>query len=127
MGIEEKGLTPVERDVLAYVQAHQPVTVRQVAEAMATERGIARTTVLTHMERLRQKRFLSRHAVNGVNHYRATRSPEEVTHGLVADFVQGALGGSLAPLVVFMTERAHLSDEERCQLEQIVEKIEKEN
>lgn len=127
MGIEDKGLTAVERAVLAYVQAHQPVTVRLVAEAMAAERSIARTTVLTHMERLRQKRFLSRRSVGGVNHYSATRSPEEVTHGLVADFVKGALGGSLAPLVVFMSERAHLNEEEKRQLEEIVERIERES
>jgi predicted transcriptional regulator len=126
MALEDSGITPVEMDVVQYVSEHQPVTVRQVAEAMSERRGIARTTVLTHMERLRKKRVLSRTEMSGVNHYSVARSAQEVVRGMVADFIDRALGGSVSPLIAYLTERGKLTDAETAQLEKIVAKIEKE-
>jgi predicted transcriptional regulator len=126
MAMDDGGITPVEMDVVRYVTEHQPVTVRQVAEAMAERRGIARTTVLTHMERLRKKRVLSRAEIGGINHYSVSRSAQEMVRGMVADFIDRTLGGSISPLVAYLAERGKLTASETAELEKLVAKIEKE-
>ena len=127
MALGDSGITPVEMDVVQYVMEHQPVTVRQVAEVMAERRGIARTTVLTHMERLRKKRVLSRKEIDGLNHYSVARPAQEMIRGMVADFIDRALGGSVSPLIAYLTERGKLTEAETAQLEKIVAKIENED
>ncbi len=47
-----------EMQVLRYVGEHHPVSVREVADHVAATSGKARTTVLTVMERLREKGYL---------------------------------------------------------------------
>jgi predicted transcriptional regulator len=125
MGVEDSGITPVEMDVLQCVADNQPATVRQVADEMAERRGIARTTVLTHMERLRKKRLLTRREINGINHYSTTRPTQDLLRGVVAEFVDRALGGRLTPFVDYLVERANLSREEADRLERMVEEIER--
>ena len=56
-----------ELDLLRYVTEHSPITVREAAESYGRDRGLARTTVLTMMERLRSKGYLTRTEVDGVN------------------------------------------------------------
>lgn len=124
--MDRKGITPAEVDILHYILANQPVTVRQVADFMAEKHGHARTTVLTHMERLRQRQILERIESDGVNQYRATRPPAELLTGLVQDFVEQILGGSTSPLVAYLTKRDDLTDEEVAALEAVVQRMEKE-
>jgi len=124
--LEDSSITPVEMDVIQFVTENQPVTVRQVADAMADKRGIARTTVLTHMERLRKKRVLTRTDVAGVNQYSVARPAQEVVTSTIADFFNRTFGGSVSPLVAYLTQRGNLSDEEIFHLEKIVQKIEQE-
>jgi predicted transcriptional regulator len=45
---------------------------------------------------------------------------------MVADVIDRALGGSVSPLIAYLTERGKLTDAETAQLEKIVAKIEKE-
>jgi predicted transcriptional regulator len=121
----ESDITPAELEILRYLQKHQPATVRDVADHFAEVDGRARTTVLTLMERLRQKGHVSRRRVSGVNQYE-TRTPEaQVTEGLVRSFVQQILGGTVAPLLHFLgTEARHLSEEEVAELKRIAGELE---
>jgi predicted transcriptional regulator len=119
MGQREK-IGAAQLEVLRYVQDHHPVTVRQVADHVAETRGLARTTALNVMERLREKGYLRREVVDGVFHYSPVQSKTQLLRGLVRDFVEQALGGSLEPFVSYLAEEVDLSDEE---LEQLRRKI----
>jgi len=99
-------------EILRYVQDHHPVTVRQVAEHLARTRGLTRTTALNVMERLREKGYLTRALVDGVYHYSPSVSKAQLLRGLVRDFVDQVLGGSLEPFVAYLAEEASLSEEE---------------
>lgn len=99
-------------EILRYVQDHHPVTVRQVAEHLARTRGLTRTTALNVMERLREKGYLTRALVGGVYHYSPNVSKAQLLRGLVHDFVDRVLGGSLEPFVAYLAEEASLSEEE---------------
>lgn len=106
--------------ILQYVTDHQPVTVRQVAEHLAETRGLTRTTALNVMERLREKGYLTRKQIGGVYHYSPQIPKSLLLRGLVRDFVEQTLGGSLEPFVAYLVEEANLSEAEIEQLRQHV-------
>src|SRR5215469_15255163 len=99
-----------EMQVLRYVAEQHPVSVREVADHVAATSGKARTTVLTVMERLREKGYLARRRKGGVYLYSPKRSQADVLRNLVADFVREALGGSVSPFVAYLAEEGNLKD-----------------
>jgi predicted transcriptional regulator len=113
-----------EMQVLRYVVDRHPVSVREVADHVAATSGKARTTVLTVMERLRDKGYLVRRKKGGVYLYRPKRSQAEVLRNLVADFVREALGGSVSPFVAYLAEEGNLNDEEVRELARLVADLE---
>ena len=54
---KQKSLGRVELEMLQYIDSHQPVTVRQVVDYWLDRHGQARTTVMTVMDRLKEKGF----------------------------------------------------------------------
>jgi len=113
-----------EMQVLRYVADRHPVSVREVADHVAATSGKARTTVLTVMERLRDKGYLVRRKKGGVYLYSPKRSQAEVLRNLVADFVREALGGSVSPFVAYLAEEGNLNDEEVRELARLVADLE---
>ena len=113
-----------ELDTLRFVSENAPITVGEVVKGYGTPRGLARTTVLTVMDRLLAKGFLTRRRVAGVYKY----SPR-IEHGalltrLVDDFVKGSLGGSLTPFVAYLADTRGASQEEIEELRRMVESLE---
>ena len=88
--------------------------------------GLARSTVLTMMERLRRKGYLSRRMDDGIYRYE-TRGGEQLLSGLVGRFVDKALGGSLSPFAAYLSEREKISDHELRELEQVVNRLRKQS
>ena len=110
-----------ELALLRWVASQQDgTTVGEAAGAIGIERGWARTTVLTMMERLRSKGLLERDQAEGVFRYRAASSAREIELGAVGNFVQRALGGSFRPLVAYLVEEAEVSSAELAELEALV-------
>ena len=124
MGRGREAIGREEMQVLRYVADHHPVSVREVADHVAATAGKARTTVLTVMERLREKGYLARRRKGGVYLYSPKRSQAEVLRNLVADFVREALGGSVAPFVAYLAEEGNLKDEEVRELARLVADLE---
>jgi len=112
--------------VLRYVLENEPVTARQVADALADSKGFARTTTHTLLERLLKKDYLQRHSEEGVFRYTTCSGKAEVMKDIVGEFVDTALGGSLSPFVAFLTERAKLSENEVAELNRLLDRIEDE-
>ena len=53
-------LTPLELDIMKAVWRNSPITVRDVQDSIRPDRNLAYTTVMTIMDRLYHKGFLSR-------------------------------------------------------------------
>ena len=115
-------VSAAELQVLHYVHDHHPVTVRAVADHFARTQGHARTTTLTLIARLVRKGHLSRKKIGDVYHYSPRVPRTQLLRGLVGDFVNKALGGSVSPFVAYLAD-ADLSAEERDQLKQLVERL----
>ncbi len=124
MAQSNEPLGRLEFDVLGYIADHAPISVGKVAAHFAETSGQARTTVLTVMERLRRKRYLTRRKNGGVQQYSPTIPKADLLHRLVADFVDGILGGSVSPFVAYLTRHAKLSADEIRKLEQVLKDIE---
>lgn len=124
MGRRKESLGRLELDVLQYVTDHHPISVREVADHFGKASGQARTTLLTVMERLRGKSFLTRRKVDGRHQYTPTVAKADLLHDVVADFVNGVLGGNVSPFVAYLTRSSKLNDGEIRKLEQLLKRIE---
>ncbi|HIE1460105.1 TPA: BlaI/MecI/CopY family transcriptional regulator [Stenotrophomonas maltophilia] len=112
-----------ELALLQYIDEHAPASVGEVASGYGETRGLARSTVLTMMERLRAKGYLRRQQQDGVYRYQATRGPESVLQGAVAQFVDNTLQGSVSPFVAYLSQRQQVSDNELAELEALVAEL----
>ena len=112
-----------ELELLRFVADQGPLTVGQASESFGEPRGLARSTVLTVMERLRKKGYLTRAQRDGVYQYRSPVGKAEVLRRVVSDFVERALAGSLSPFVTYLAETPDVSEEELSQLQQVVAKL----
>lgn len=127
MNSKRKPLGRVELEVLQFVVENNPISVKAVAAHMAETSGQARTTILTVLERLRQKKYLKRRKIGGINHYVPTVNKSEFFQELVGDFVDGALQGSVSPFVAYLDKQSQLSSDECEQLKRLVSKLESKN
>jgi predicted transcriptional regulator len=109
---------------LKFIAEHGPMTVGRVVETLGAELGLARSTVLTVMERLRRKGQLRRRKdAGGVFVYASTLSHRRLMHATVGQFVERALGGSVLPFAAWLSEHAEVSESELAELRQIVARL----
>jgi predicted transcriptional regulator len=109
--------------LLQHVAAHPGSSVGEVAERFGAPRDLARSTVLTMMERLRRKGHLTRRMVQGTYRYSVRVPAGEVVRGVVRSFVQRTLQGSVSPMVAYLAEEADVSDEDLAELEGLVARL----
>jgi len=114
-----------ELRVFRYVADRAPVSVSEVAGDFGERLGLARTTILTVMERLRQKGYLKRRKLDGAYRYSPAIPKRDVVRSLVRDFAERVLAGSPQPFVAYLAEDADLSDAEVQQLGELVRGLEK--
>ena len=118
------GTTTIRRAGIGVVAVYRRagiITVGEAAERYGTRQGLARTTILTVMERLRAKGYLARVKEQGVFRYTSRYSLAELLSLLVGDFTERMLGGSTQPFVAYLAENPRVSDDELEQLRALVE------
>lgn len=112
-----------ELALLQWVAQRGGATVGEAAEGFGAERGLARSTVLTMMERMRKKGHLARRKVEGVYRYTSPVSAAAVLRDVVGGFVEQTLGGSVSPFVAFLAESEELTEDELEELEALVSRL----
>lgn len=115
-----------ELELLQYVSDHAPVTVREVADGYGNDHDLARTTILTIMERLRQKGFLVRKKRDGVFAYSPAIEKGDLMKGVVKEFFEKTMKGSLSPFVAYLGEKKDMTPGELKELEALVKELKKE-
>jgi predicted transcriptional regulator len=125
MADAKANLGSLEIEILRYIGDHYPISVPEVAEHVALTTGQARTTVLTIMDRLRGKGYLTRKHVGGIYRYSPKLSNQELFRGLVKDFVDTTLGGSVSPFVAFLAEGDSVSEGDLSLLKRLVHDLER--
>jgi predicted transcriptional regulator len=120
MGRESVGAQ--ETQILREIAENGPGSVGELHARFGEPRGLARSTVLTMMERLRVKGYLVRRRHDGVFRY-APPAGRDVLGRVVGRFVENALGGSLSPFVAYLSGRERITDEELRELTQVVDRL----
>jgi predicted transcriptional regulator len=112
-----------ELALLRHIADRGSVTVAEAVDEFGASRGLARSTVLTMMERLRRKRHLTRRLTDGVYRYRALASSADLLKGAVQRFVERNLDGSVSPFLAYLSEAGSVSDDELRELEDLVARL----
>lgn len=113
----------IELRLLEHCARVGPTTVREVADSFGKEHGIRLTTVQQMMERLRKKTLLQRQKVNGIWVYRGVESRESVLKGVVKDFIDRTLGGSIEPFMLYLADPSNESSDRLDEVRRIVERL----
>ena len=95
-------LTPLELDIMKAVWRHPPATVRDVQEMIRPTRILAYTTVLTIMDRLYHKGFLTRRLQSRTHLYEPGVGYEEVRDEAVQTLLKNFFEGSEERLLDFL-------------------------
>ena len=119
----ESSIGAQELALLRHIADRGAVTVGEAADEFGSSRGLARSTVLTMMERLRRKGYLGRRMLDGVYRYRTRASSSELLKGAVRRFVERSLGGSVSPFLAYLSDAGRVSDPELRELEDLVAKL----
>jgi predicted transcriptional regulator len=120
-----KSIGDQELALLTWLAERGGATVGEVVEGFGGPRSLARSTVLTMMERLRQKKHLVRKRDHGVYRYASPASRGDVLRDVVGSFVERTLGGSVSPFVAYLTESADVTDDDLAELETLVRTLQK--
>ncbi|KIP85244.1 MULTISPECIES: BlaI/MecI/CopY family transcriptional regulator [unclassified Stenotrophomonas] len=121
--MHRKTIGDQELALLQYIDEAGTPSVGEVAVGFGEPRGLARSTVLTMMERLRGKNYLRREQADGMYRYQSTAGQDSVVQGAIAQFVDRTLQGSVSPFVAYLSQRDKVSDDELAELEALVEQL----
>jgi predicted transcriptional regulator len=118
-----KSIGDQELALLRFISERRQATVAEAVDGFGQPRSLARSTVLTMMERLRTKGHLGRRQVDGVYQYAPRTAPGAAVRQAVQTFVDRTLGGSITPFVAYLAERERLSDDELDELETLLTRL----
>lgn len=124
MAKQRERIGQVQLEVLQYVADHHPIRVGEVAEHFSSIQGKARTTIMTVMEKLRQKGYLSRKKRHGIYHYSPRVPKNEIMVSVVQRFVEESLGGSVSPFIAYLAKSGKLSKSELAKLKHLARELE---
>jgi predicted transcriptional regulator len=120
-----KSIGDQELALLRFISDRTQATVAEAVEGFGQPRGLARSTVLTMMDRLRRKGHLGRRTVGGVYHYAPRTEHSTAVRQAITTFVDRTLGGSISPFVTYLAGREDMSDAELAELEALLETLQR--
>ena len=124
--MSKASLGQLELEVLNHISDREPVSVREVADEFLQTHGLARTTILTIMDRLRGKGYLNRKKSKGLFMYRTRQEKSQVHLGQVKDFVQKNLGGYVSPFFAYLASGdVELDKADLSEMKRLIAKYEK--
>jgi BlaI family penicillinase repressor len=122
---DEDDLSPLsgaQIEIMNLVWARGETTVTEIWKALQRARPVARTTVLTVMDRLEKKGWLKRRLAEQQHLYSAARSREATLGGMVERLVATAFAGSAEDLVVALLDGRGVTKDEAKRIRTLIEK-----
>lgn len=115
-----------ETELIRFISNHQTsLSAKDIVKLFGESHGLARTTVLTMLERLRKKGYLVRTEIEGIYHYQSPVSKGEFLRDIVQNFVKTTLEGSLSPFVAYLTQEAEsINETDLDELKQLIDTLE---
>ncbi|GAF04410.1 BlaI/MecI/CopY family transcriptional regulator [Saccharicrinis fermentans] len=124
--MEKIAPTTAELEVLNILWKKEPLTVKQIHDAICKTKAVGYTTTLKIMQKMTTKGLLRREP-NGKSHLYYSNYEKEETRGRLLDrFIDSAFGGSASSLVMQLLGNKKTSKQEMEEIMQIIEHMENE-
>ncbi|HAA56077.1 MAG TPA: methicillin resistance protein [Myxococcales bacterium] len=123
--VKKAGIGDLEMELVNYIAENGPVRVREAVSEFGEERGLARATVVTMLDRLCKKSVLTRSKKDKFYMYELKVPLYQILKKSMNTFFQKTLGGSISPLVTYLSQEREYSDEEIQELKEMVNSLEK--
>jgi predicted transcriptional regulator len=118
-------MSDAEREVLKVLWDHGPLAVRDVAARLAQGgQEWARSTVITLLQRLEKKGYVSSDKSKFAFVFRAVLSREDVMRARMNDLAGELCDGDALPLVLAFAERHRFSPAELARFRQMIDDLE---
>jgi predicted transcriptional regulator len=114
-------LSEAQLEIMHAVWEGGEVTVTDVWTALSRRRRVARNTVLTLMDRLEKKGWLTRRVAGPAHYYTAASPRAAALGGVVRRLVDAAFAGSAEGLVLALLEGRGVSDEEARRIRRLID------
>jgi BlaI family penicillinase repressor len=112
--------TELDLEILKVLWARSPATARDVQAALAPDRPLAYTSVLTILNIMARKRYVKRTKSGPSYAYAPVVSESATTRSMLRDLVRRVFRGSASSLVLNLLSDADLDDAELRQIRQIL-------
>lgn len=122
---QKKSVFPAELElkILKILWREGPLKVRDVRKQLANEgRELAHSTVVTTLNKMVTKKFASSTSELNAFVFKAIVSREDVSRGMLSDFVNRVFDGSAVSLMLNLVKSEQLEDEEFVQLRKLINK-----
>jgi len=113
--------TELELEILKVLWRDGPAPVRHVREALATARDLAYTSVMTVMNIMTEKGYLSRARKRGVYVYRPRITRQWTARRILGDVVDRVFDGSATAVMLHLIESGQINDAELESLRKLLE------
>lgn len=126
MSASEYDLGSAEFEVLRELWLDAPASVRQVLERLHDRgRRVAYTTVQTMLTRLEQKGYVVSDKSGQAFTYRPTVSRDRFSRSRVRALLDQLYDGAAGPLVLQLVKTRRLTEQERSQLQRLIEELDR--
>ncbi|MGC9364244.1 MAG: BlaI/MecI/CopY family transcriptional regulator [Fidelibacterota bacterium] len=122
-----KTLTQLEWEIMKRVWKNGKTTVREVHEALSAGQSKAYTTIQTYMERLVDKKYLSKEKIGLVNFYTARVKESDTLKRETTHFVKRAFDGSVSKLAAFLFDTQDFNEHDLEEIKRLIESREQKN
>jgi predicted transcriptional regulator len=117
-------ISDAERDVLKALWEHGPGTVRELNHQLAVAgRRWAYTTVITLLQRLEAKGYVSSDKAGAAHVFRASTSRQDVVRARLADLADQYCEGDATPLVLALVQDEKFSEEDLAGFRRLIDKV----
>jgi predicted transcriptional regulator len=128
MDLPKGNLTGAQAEVMEAVWARGPegATVAEIWQQLAARRPLARTTVLTVVQRLEKRGWVVRHEFERNSRYVAAATREQAVGRMAAEFVDQLFGGSAVQLIQSLLGTEQITPAEIRRLRRVLDQVERE-
>jgi len=117
---ELPALTDSQLEIMQIIWSHEETTVTDVWHELRKEREVARNTVLTVMDRLEKRGWLSKKSIGKTHHYSAAVNQKKTLMQVVRKMVDTAFSGSVDEMIVALLDGRGVSDAEADRIKKLI-------
>ncbi len=123
---DQINVTDAELAVLQVLWDHQPATIRQMTDAIYSDANDAKyATVQKLLERLEEKRHVRRDRSQHAHQFTALTSRDDLVGRRLRAMAEELTGGMMAPLLSHLVRAETLTPEERRELKNLIDGLDR--